>query len=70
MTIKGKTQDVSAPFTFKAAGSRASFDGAFVLKRADYNIGEGMWADFGTVANEIQVKFHFEAAAATPVAKK
>ena len=38
-------------------------DGAFVLKRADFAIGEGSWSDFGTVANEIQIKFHFLAKA-------
>ena len=26
--------------------------------RGYFAIGEGPWADFGTVANEIQIKFH------------
>ncbi|MBS0465139.1 MAG: YceI family protein, partial [Proteobacteria bacterium] len=34
------------------------------LKRGDYGIGEGMWADYGTVANEVQIKFRLVAAAA------
>ncbi|HEY3325651.1 MAG TPA: YceI family protein [Novimethylophilus sp.] len=59
MSIKGRTQTVSAPFTFNPQGNVAVVDGAFVLKRADFAIGEGTWADFGTVANEIQIKFHF-----------
>ncbi len=59
MTIKGRTQMVSAPFTFNPQGNAAVIDGAFVLKRADYAIGEGSWSDFGTVANAIQIKFHF-----------
>ena len=58
MIIKGRTQDVSAPATFRTAGNRAVFDGSFVLKRADFGIGEGIWADFGTVANDVQIKFH------------
>ncbi|HET7775352.1 MAG TPA: YceI family protein [Azospira sp.] len=62
LSLKGKTLDASAPFTFKQDGANGVFDGAFVLKRADYGIGEGMWADFGTVANEIQIKFHVVAA--------
>lgn len=61
MTIKGRTQDVAAPFTFKQDANRGVFDGGFTLKRADFAIGEGPWADFGAVANEIQIKFHFEA---------
>ena len=60
MTIKGRSQIVSAPFTFSPQGL---VDGAFILKRADYAIGEGSWSDFGTVANEIQIKFHFLAKA-------
>jgi polyisoprenoid-binding protein YceI len=42
-------------------GNSASFDGSLVLKRADYAIGDGIWADFGTVANEIQIKFRLVA---------
>ena len=63
MSIKGRTQEVSAPFTFTPQGNGAVVDGAFVLKRADFAIGEGAWADFGTVANEIQIKFRFLASA-------
>ena len=58
LTIKGRTRNVSAPFTFTTQGNQAVFDGAFVIRRADFAIGEGPWADFGTVANEIQIKFH------------
>jgi polyisoprenoid-binding protein YceI len=64
MTIKGRTQDVSAPFTVTPQGGAALIDGSFVLKRADFAIGEGAWADFGTVANEIQIKFRFLASTA------
>lgn len=59
LTIKGKTLDVVAPFTFQANGTSGLFDGVFTIKRLDYNIGEGLWTDVDTVANEIQIKFHF-----------
>ena len=59
MTIKGRTQLVSAPFNFNSQANSAIVDGGFILKRADFAIGEGSWSDFGTVANEIQIKFHF-----------
>ena len=59
MQIKGRTQNVSAPFTLNQQGNQAIVDGTFVLKRADFAIGEGSWSDFGTVANEVQIKFHF-----------
>lgn len=59
LTMKGRTQDVVAPITFTPQGNQAVFDGAFSFKRVDFAIGEGPWAAFDTVANEIQVKFHF-----------
>ena len=72
MTIKGRTQDLTTPVTLRQEGNSATFEGSLVLKRADYALGEGMWADFGTVANEVQVKFRLVAtsAAATTPAKK
>jgi len=70
MSIKGRTLDVTTPAAFRVEGSNAIFEGNFVLKRADYGIGEGMWADFGTVANEVQIKFRLLATAAATPAKK
>ena len=64
MSIKGRTLDVKTPATFRQEGNLGVFEGSFVLKRGDYGIGEGMWADFGTVANEVQIKFRLVAAAA------
>jgi polyisoprenoid-binding protein YceI len=65
LTIKGRTRDVVAPFTFKPAEQGAVFDGAFVLKRLDFGLGEGAWSDTDTVANEVQVKFRISATGAT-----
>jgi len=61
LTIKGRSKEVVAPFTFKPTGQGAVFEGAFVLKRLDYAIGEGVWSDTDTVANEVQVKFRISA---------
>lgn len=57
LTIKGKSRDVTAPFTVTPNANGAVFDGSFVLKRAEFGIGEGVWADFDTVANEVQIRF-------------
>lgn len=62
MTIKGRTQEVVAPFSLTAPSAQdknAVAEGTFTLKRSDFAIGEGIWADYGTVANEIQIKFRF-----------
>lgn len=64
LTIKGKSIPVTAAFSFKTEGGNGVFDGGFTLKRIDFAIGEGPWADLSTVANEIQVKFHVVATAA------
>lgn len=68
LTLKGRTKDVIAPFTVRPQGQGATFDGAFVLKRLDYAIGEGAWSDTDTVANEVQVKFRI--LAVSPTSKK
>lgn len=68
LALKGKALDVAAPFTFRQEGAAGIFDGAFILKRLDYAIGEGAWTDVSAVANEIQIKFHVVAHAA-PVKK-
>jgi polyisoprenoid-binding protein YceI len=64
MSIKGRTLDAKIPATFRQSGNSGVFEGAFVLRRADYGIGEGMWADFGTVANEVRIRFRMTAVAA------
>lgn len=70
LTIKGKTTDVMAPFTFRqesiAGKPVAVFEGMFVIKRLEYAIGEGIWADVSAVANEIPVKFRITAVAVNP----
>ena len=57
LTIKGMTRDVVAPFSVKTDASGAWFDGGFTLNRLQFKIGDGVWADTATVADEIQVKF-------------
>ena len=69
LTIKGKTLDVLVPFTFKSEGISGIFDGVFVLKRLDYAIGEGAWADVDAVANEVPIRFHL-VAVAVPIKKQ
>ena len=55
LTIKGQTRDLVAPVKLSSQGV---LTGSFVLKRADFGIGEGMWAKFDVVANEITVNFN------------
>lgn len=59
MTIKGKTRDVTAPFNAKPDGPNLVIDGTIPVLRLQYGLGDGIWSDTGTVADEVQVRFHF-----------
>jgi polyisoprenoid-binding protein YceI len=61
LTIKGKSQDIKFPLKYVAQGNAGVFTGGFVIRRADFSIGEGMWAKFDVVANDIQVNFQLTA---------
>lgn len=63
LTIKGRTKEVTVPFTFHEEGNSGIFEGSFAFQRADFGIGEGMWGDFSIVANEIEIKFRLIAKA-------
>jgi polyisoprenoid-binding protein YceI len=63
LTIKGQTKDISFPLKQTAQGNVGVFNGSFVMRRADFNIGEGMWAKFDTVANDVLVNFQITALA-------
>lgn len=62
LSIKGKTQEVLLPATFTPQGNSGVFDGSFTIRRADFSIGEGSWAKFDIVANDVLIKFRITAA--------
>jgi polyisoprenoid-binding protein YceI len=57
LTLKGRTRDIVVPVTLAASGATTTASGAFTLKRLDFRIGEGEWADASLVADEVQVRF-------------
>jgi polyisoprenoid-binding protein YceI len=57
LSIKGNAQNVVVPVTLTQAGGTSTASGAFTIKRLDFKIGEGEWADTSMVANDVQVKF-------------
>lgn len=59
LTIKGITQTIVAPFALAEAAGVRTVEGQFTLKRLPFKIGEGVWADTETVANDIVVRFRF-----------
>lgn len=56
--IKGRTLTVSAPFVLTPQGKNAVLDGRFIIKRLQFGIGEGEWADTDTVADDVEIRFH------------
>ena len=64
LSIKGQSREVKFPMKHTAQGKDGLLTGGFVMKRADFGIGEGMWAKFDVVANDIQVNFSITAALA------
>lgn len=53
LAIKGQTRDIVVPVAL--SGNTAT--GSFTIKRLDFGIGAGDWADPSLVANDVQVNF-------------
>lgn len=56
LTIKGNARDIVVPVTLAQSGGTTTATGSFVLKRLEFKIGEGEWADTSMVANDVQVR--------------
>ena len=58
LSIKGNSKPLTVPVTLIPGASGVTFaQGGFSLKRVDFKIGEGDWADVSIVANDVVVKF-------------
>jgi polyisoprenoid-binding protein YceI len=57
LAIKGNARDLVVPVQVTQANGVSTATGSFVLKRLDFKVGEGDWADPSIVANDVQVKF-------------
>lgn len=55
--IKGTSRDVVVPMQLAQAGGVSTITGGLAIKRLDFKVGEGDWADTSFVANDVQVKF-------------
>ena len=60
LTIKGVAQNIAVIASVKTDAAGVSVaEGKFPLKRLQFKIGEGQWADTDTVADEVEVRFKF-----------
>jgi len=57
LSMKGVAKEVVVPVALgrDAAGNRVA-DGRFALKRLEFKVGEGLWADTDAVADEVLVR--------------
>lgn len=70
LSLKGITRDYVVPVTVRteASGNRVA-EGSFPIRRLQHKVGEGEWADTGTVADDIVVRLRIVLGPPTPVAK-
>lgn len=61
LTIKGQSQTITVPTTFRSEGTKGIFEGEFTLERGPFKIGEGSWSKFDIVANNVVVRFQITA---------
>lgn len=58
LSIKNKSQPLAVSAMVNETGNTATIDASFTLKRLDFALGEGAWADVSSVANEVPVQVH------------
>ena len=56
-SLKGRTTELIIPFTAGSEGSGLRLEGHFPISRLAYKVGEGQWADTGTLADQVEIKF-------------
>ena len=67
LNIKGASREVVVPVTVSQAGAASTAAGSFVIKRLEFKIGDGEWADTSMVANEVTVKFKLALSGMAPL---
>ena len=58
-SLKGQTRPLALQLALTQAGALSTASGSFTLKRSEWQIGSGEWADTSIVANEVLVRFKF-----------
>jgi len=62
LTIKGKTKDISIPFTATSAANECQFNGSFKINRKDFGVG-----GTSTISNELEVSLNVVAKKQTAI---
>jgi polyisoprenoid-binding protein YceI len=67
LSIKGNVRDVTVPVQVAQSGGASTATGSFTIKRLEFKVGEGDWADTSMVANDIQVRFKLQLTGLAPL---
>ena len=57
LTLKGVARPVEFPFTFVVRPDGAALEGALVLQRGAFGIGQGEWAATNVIGADVKVNF-------------
>ena len=63
LTLRGVTKPVSLAVTFKPQGSGATLDVATTLRRLDFGVGTGDYADTSVIGADVKIDAHLQLAA-------
>jgi polyisoprenoid-binding protein YceI len=71
LTIKGAVRDVVVPVQVTQAGAPSGLvstaSGSFTIKRLEFKVGDGEWADTSMLANDVQVRFKLQLSGLAPL---
>jgi polyisoprenoid-binding protein YceI len=56
-TLKGRSAGIVVPFTAHPEGTGLRIEGSVTVSRLAYHVGEGQWADTGTLVDQVQIHF-------------
>lgn len=57
LTLRNVTRDTPIEFTYEEKGGGATIRGTSSIKRLDFGVGQGEWADTSQVPNDVRVRF-------------
>ena len=67
LSIKGTSKDVTVPVALAQSGGVTTATGQFAIKRNEFKIGEGEWADTSQLADDVIVKFRIALSGVGPL---
>lgn len=56
LTLRGTAKPVTLPFTLAIAGGTARVEGATTIRRGDFGVGQGQWANSAVVGQDVTVR--------------